>query len=97
MPNIKGGPELALGSLLSSLKTPTLYAVHSQVTQGSQLEGYHFPGIKTCYYATLEMTLEMTGDLWSWTWSNFQDVTTVVYIMQYFYFEKILSVDLALV
>ena len=38
MPNIKGGPELALGSLLSSLKTPAPYAVHSQVTQGSRLD-----------------------------------------------------------
>ena len=33
----------------------------------SELKGYHFPGIKTCYYTTLELTLEMTRDLWSWT------------------------------
>ena len=37
MPNIKSGPELALGSLLSSLKTPTPRAVHLQATQGSRL------------------------------------------------------------
>ena len=38
MPNIKSGPELALGSLLSSLKTPTPRAAHSQATQGSRLD-----------------------------------------------------------
>ena len=38
MPNIKSGPKLALGSLLSLLKTPTPRAVHSQATQGSRLE-----------------------------------------------------------
>ena len=38
MPNIKGGPELTLGSLLSLLKTPVPHAVHSQVTQGSRLD-----------------------------------------------------------
>ena len=43
MLNIKSGPELALGSLLSSLKTPTPRAVHLQATQGSLLEHFRLP------------------------------------------------------
>ena len=41
----------------------------------SELKGYHFPGIKTCYYTTPEMTPEMSGSLQSWTQPNFQDMT----------------------
>ena len=33
----------------------------------SEIKHHHFPGIKTCCYATPEMTPEMSGDYWSCT------------------------------
>ena len=40
-----------------------------------EIKDNHFPGIKTCCYATPEISLEMSGGHWSWTLPKFQDMT----------------------